>query len=217
MENSRTHMRANMIEQQIRPWEVLDETVLELYRTIPREDFVPAPMRDLAYADTALPLGFGQSMLEPKLEARMLQALELRPQERVLHVGCGSGFFAALLGNLAAAVQTVEIIPELAESAAARLKPFGNVEVLVADGARGAAADEKFDAIVLTGATPVIAPEFWRNLKDGGRLLAVEGRAPAMTLALVQKRKEGMLLRRDILETQIPLLQNAPASAAFEF
>ena len=216
MENARIRMRANMIEQQIRPWEVLDETVLELYRTIPREDFVPAPLRDLAYTDAALPLGFGQSMLEPKLEARMLQALELRPQERVLHVGCGSGFFAALLGNLAAAVETIEIVPELAAAAAERLKKFGNVSVSTGDGAHGVAAEEKFDAIVLTGATPRIAPEFWQNLNDGGRLLAVEGKAPAMTLALVQKRKTGML-RRDILETCIPLLQNAPAPPAFEF
>ncbi|MGI9306800.1 MAG: protein-L-isoaspartate O-methyltransferase family protein [Gammaproteobacteria bacterium] len=210
--------RINMIEQQIRPWDVLDEAVLELYRTVPREDFVADPaLRDLAYADTELPIGFGQTMLEPKLEARMLQALAVRPDERVLHVGCGSGFFAALLGRQAAFVKTMEIIPELAAAAARRLAPLKNVEVAAEDGARGVAGGEQFDAVVLTGATPLIAPEFWNNIKDGGRLLAVEGRAPAMTLSLVEKRREGMLLRRDILETCIPLLQNAPSPPAFEF
>ncbi|MBE8158984.1 MAG: protein-L-isoaspartate O-methyltransferase [Betaproteobacteria bacterium] len=216
MGNDRARMRANMIEQQIRPWDVPDEAVLDLYRTIPREDFVPAPLRDLAYADSALPIGFGQTMLEPKLEARMVQALALSPHDAVLHVGCGSGFFAALLGSLAGAVETVEIIPELAAAAAKRLGKFRNITVVSGDGARGVAG-KKFDAVVLTGATPIIAPEFWQNLNDGGRLLAVMGRAPAMTLSLVEKRKKGMLLRRDILETCIPLLQNAPAMPAFEF
>ena len=217
MENARAQMRDNMIEQQIRPWDVLDETVLDLYRKIPREEFVPAALRDLAYTDAALPIGFGQTMLEPKLEARMLQTLAPRPHERIFHVGCGSGYFAALLGGLAAETATVEIVPELAAAAAKRLEKYRNITVFTGDGARGAGGGEIFDAVVLTGSTAVIAPEFWQNIKDGGRLVAVVGAPPAMTLALVEKRKPGVLLRRDILETGIPPLQNAPAPPAFEF
>ncbi|MGI9297552.1 MAG: protein-L-isoaspartate O-methyltransferase family protein [Gammaproteobacteria bacterium] len=210
--------RINMIEQQIRPWDVLDETVLELYRTVPRENFVADPsLRDLAYADVALPIGCGQYMLEPKLEARMLQTLALRGNERVLHIGCGGGFFAALLSRLAAEITTVEIVPELAAVAAKHLAAFPNVRLVVADGARGLPEEGVFDAVVLTGSTPKIAPELWRNVRDGGRLLAVEGVAPAMTLSLIRKRGGDVFLRDDILETCIPPLQNAPAAAGFAF
>lgn len=211
-------IRINMIEQQIRPWDVLDETVLDLYRTVLREDFVADPaMRDLAYADVALPLGYGQYMLEPKLEARMLQTLALRGDERVLHIGCGSGFFAALLSRLSAETLTVEIIPELAAAAATRLSSFPNARLIVADGARGLPDEGLFDAVVLTGSTPKIAPELWRNVRDNGKLLAVEGVAPAMTLSLIRKRENDVFVRNDILETCIPLLQNAPAAAGFAF
>lgn len=210
--------RINMIEQQIRPWDVLDETVLELYRTVPRENFVADPsLRDLAYADVALPVGFGQYMLEPKLEARMLQTLGLRGDERVLHIGCGGGFFAALLSRLAAEITSVEIVPALAAVAEKHLADFPNARVIVADGARGLPEEGEFDAVVLTGSTPKIAPELWKNVKDGGKLLAVEGTAPAMTLSLIRRREDGVFLRDDVLETCIPPLQNAPAAAGFAF
>lgn len=210
--------RINMIEQQIRPWEVLDGAVLDLYHAVLREDFVSEPaLRDLAYTDVSLPIGYGQSMLEPKQEARMLQALVLTPAERVLHIGTGSGFFAALLGRLAGEVLSVEIIPELAAAAARRLATVSpRVKVMVGDGARGW-QDGLFDAVVLTGATPLIAREFWPSVKTGGRLLAVEGHAPVMTLTLIEKRTADVFIRRDILETCIPLLQNAPAPSAFAF
>ncbi|MGU9952049.1 MAG: protein-L-isoaspartate O-methyltransferase family protein [Gammaproteobacteria bacterium WSBS_2016_MAG_OTU1] len=210
--------RTNMIEQQIRPWDVLDETVLELYRTTVRDAFVAdAAMGDLAYTDVSLPIGHGQTMLEPKLEARMLQALALLPTERVLHIGCGSGFFASLLGRLCAEVVTVEIIPELAAAAKLRLAPQKNIKVVIADGARGMSQEGMFDAVVLTGATPLIAPEFWDIIRTGGRLLAVVGEAPAMTLTKIEKREKDIYMRNDILETCLPLLQNAPAKAAFQF
>ena len=209
--------RINMIEQQIRPWEVLDEIVLALYRTILREEFVAEPsMRDLAYADIALPIGFGQTMLEPKLEARMLQALALQPHETVLHIGGGSGFFAALLSHMAAKVLSVEIVPELANHAAKRLASRRNVQVQNADGARGLPG-KTFDVIVLTGGTPKIAPEFWDMLNIGGRLLAVDGYPPAMTLSRTHKRAEDIYIRTDILETQLPFLQNAPGITEFKF
>ena len=212
--------RFNMIEQQIRPWDVLDETVLTLYRKTAREDFVAEPsLRSLAYADVALPLGFGQHMLEPKLEARMLQALAAQNNERVLHVGCGSGFFAALLAQMAGEVMTLEIVPELAENAATRLAPHPNATVLKGDGARGVDKKEygMFDAVVLTGGTPVVASEFWDIIKDGGRLLAVTGKAPAMTLTLFTKQSAEILLHRDILETHLALLDNAPGRSQFSF
>lgn len=212
--------RFNMIEQQIRPWDVLDETVLTLYRKTAREDFVAeSSLRTLAYADVALPLGHGQHMLEPKLEARMLQALAPQSNERVLHVGCGSGFFAALLAQMAKEVITMDIIPELAESAATRLAPYTNTKVLSGDGAHGVDKNEygMFDAVVLTGGTPLIAPEFWNIIKDGGRFLAVIGDAPAMTLTLFNKRSAEVLLHRDILETHLAPLENAPGTSRFSF
>ena len=211
--------RANMIEQQIRTWEVLDEKILALYEEVWRENFVPDNLRDLAYSDTALPIGHGQYMLEPKLEARMLQALALHKNESVLHVGTGSGFFAALLGHLAGQVLSVEIIPDLAVAARARLAAAGldNVAVMVDDGACGVERGAPFDAVVLTGSTPIISPNFGAIIKDGGRLLAVEGEAPVMTLRLVYKRSADMLLRRDLLETCLPPLQNAPHPPSFQF
>ena len=208
--------RINMIEQQIRPWDVLDDTVLALYRAAPRHLFAPPPHQRLACADVALPIGFGQTMLEPKMEARMLQALQLQPSDSVLHIGTGSGFFASLLGRLAAKVLTVEIIPQLAEAAAERLAEQKNIAVKTADGANGMPGEGVFDAAVLTGSVPQIAPAFWKNVADGGRLLAVEGRPPAMTLSLIEKRAENILIRRDLLETCIPPLVNTPPPP-FEF
>ena len=208
----------NMIEQQIRPWDVLDEAVLNLYRKVARADFVADPtMRDLAYADIALPIRHGQQMLEPKLEARMLQTLMLRGDENVLHIGSGSGLFAALLSHLAAKVVTVEIIPELAEAAAVRLAAFANVRLLTADGARGIAEEGEFDAVVMTGSTPVIAPELWKNIKTGGKLLALEGVAPAVVLSLIHRKEDDIFIREDILETYVPPLTNAPAALQFSF
>ncbi|MCH9704737.1 MAG: protein-L-isoaspartate O-methyltransferase [Proteobacteria bacterium] len=213
--------RQNMIEQQIRTWEVLDASVLALYAdaSIAREKFIPdAQQKSLAYADMALPIGSGQLMLEPKLEARMLQALAPRADEHILHIGCGSGFFAALLGKLAGTVVSVEIRPELAASAAARLSTVApNVTVVEGDGAHGWAAAAPYDAIVLTGATSVLAEEFLAQTKDNGRVLAVVGSPPAMTLRLWHKNNGVVFLQHDILETDIPLLDNAPTAAAFLF
>lgn len=211
--------RFNMVERQIRTWDVLDERVLSLYteRELLREEFVADPAcRDLAYADMMLPTACGQVMLEPKLEARMLQELAPRPDEKILHVGGGSGFFAALLGRLAKEVISVEIVPELADTAAARLGD-GNVRVVCADAARGYVTAEPYDAVVLTGSTPRIAEEFFAQLKPGGRLLAVVGVEPAMRLCLAQKTAGDIVIRRDILETCIPPLVNAPSADAFVF
>lgn len=211
--------RFNMVERQIRTWDVLDERVLSLYADgqLLREDFVTDPTCcELAYADMMLPTAGGQVMLEPKLEARMLQELAPCPHEKILHVGGGSGFFAALLGRLAQEVISVEILPDLADTAAVRLGS-GNVRVICADAARGYAAAAPYDAIVLTGSTPSIAEEFFAQLKSGGRLLAVVGDAPAMRLCRVQKTADESIIRHDILETSIPPLLNAPSTEVFIF
>ena len=211
--------RDNMIERQIRAWEVLDERVLALYREIPREEFVPPENRDLAYCDAAMPVGFGQSALEPKLEARMLQEMNLQGNERVLHVGTGSGFFAALLGRLCAEVVSVEIVPELAEAARGRIAELGlrNVSVETGDAAKGWPAAGPRDAVVLTGSVPEVAESFRGQIRPGGFILAPVGAAPVMTLRRMEKESSGGFISRDILETYVPPLQNAPAPERFRF
>ena len=211
--------RDNMIERQIRAWEVLDDRVLSLYRQIPREEFVPPENRDLAYCDAALPVGFGQSALEPKLEARILQEMNLRGNERVLHVGTGCGFFAALLSRLCAEVVSVEIIPELAESARRRLAAHGirNVSVETGDAANGWPSAGPCDAAVLTGSAPMAGEGLRAQVRPGGFLMAVVGAAPVMTLQRMDKTASGQFIVRDILETVIPPLQNAPTAERFQF
>lgn len=214
--------RHNMIEQQLRTWEVLDSDVLSLYAddTLRRDNFIAAPEKKaLAYADMALPIEEGQCMLEPKLEARLLQSLAPQRREKILHIGSGSGFFAALLGRLAAQVISVEIRPQLAETAAARLAPVSPaVTVVTGDGARGWPAQAPYNAIVFTAALPHLPAELSAQLAAGGRVLAVIGSAPAMTLQLFVKDSNGVLYcRQSILETVIPPLDNAAAAAAFSF
>ena len=209
-----------MIEQQIRTWDVLDARVLAACRDIAREDFVAEPsLRELAYSEAELPAGEGQFMLEPKLEARMLQALAPTREEKILHIGTGSGFFAALLGLMAGEVVTMEISQTLADKAEKRLADFGarNVSVRCADGVGGLPEEGPFDAIVLTASSPVLPPELWHQVKDNGRLLAIIGDAPAMTLRLLKKRGSDVRLTEDILETCVSPLTNAPQPPRFKF
>lgn len=213
--------RDNMIERQIRAWEVLDDRVLQLYRQIPREDFVPPENRDLAFCDAAIPIGFGQAMLEPKLEARILQEMALQGDERVLHAGTGSGFFAALLAQLCAEAASVEIIPELADAARRRIAKHNirNLSIHAGDAMAEAppAADFRPDAVALTGSIPMVGEALRRRIRPGGFLMAVVGRPPAMTLRRMDKTESGQFIVRDILETFIPPLQNAPAPERFQF
>lgn len=210
--------RFNMVEQQIRPWEVLDPKVLELPYLVPREDFVPAQYRGLAFADLEIPLGHGASMLAPKLEARMLQALELRPSDCVLEIGTGSGYMTALLAKLARKVTSVEIEPELSAAAGRRLAAHGihNVLLEVGDGAAGW-GDGQYDAIVLTGSTPLLPEAYRARLKLGGRLLAVVGEAPVMEAMLVTRVGEDAWRDIALFETCIPPLRNAPQPPRFAF
>ncbi|MGN6512865.1 MAG: protein-L-isoaspartate O-methyltransferase family protein [Lysobacteraceae bacterium] len=202
--------REAMVEQQVRPWDVLDTRVLDVLARLPREAFVPASHRALAYADLALPLGHGEEMLKPVVEGRILQALALRPGDSVLEVGTGSGYLTACLGRLAREVVSLEIHPDLADAARARRAAHGldgNVRVETAD-ALQVQTDRRFDVVCVTGAVAAIPPAFLDWLAPGGRLFVVQGRAPAMSAVLV--RNEVNARRIDSLfETELPYLVGA--------
>ncbi len=210
--------RFNMVEQQIRTWEVLDPQVLDLLFTVRREDFVPPAYRSLAFADVELPLPGGERMWAPKVEARVLQALALTGRESVLEIGTGSGYFSALLASRAADVLTVEIDPALAADARARhaRHGFANVRGEVGDGARGWGRDY-FDAIVLTGSTPLLPPAFVQQLKPGGRVFAIVGDLPMMTARLVQWSGPDAYLTTDLFETVVAPLKHATTPSRFRF
>lgn len=211
--------RFNMIEQQIRPWEVLDPRVLDLLFVVKREDFVPAAQRNLAFADMELPLAAGQLMLAPKMEARLLQELGIKKGDKVLEIGTGSGYMAALLAAHAEHVVTVESRPELAEQARANLERAGiaNVSVEIGDGANGWAARGPYDAIVLSGAVAAIPASILKQLRVGGRLAAVVGAAPAMEAQLVTCTAEGVFNTVNLFETVIPSLDGFAAASNFSF
>lgn len=212
--------RFNMIYQQIRPYDVLDDRVLERIGQVPREDFVPSEHRTLAFVDTQIPLGRGEFMLSPKLEARMLQELDLKPTDRVLEIGTGSAYFTALLAGLCAYVYTVEIVPEFKMQAEGRLAAHGirNVTLDLGDGAQGWPRHGLYDAIVLTGSVPVLAAQFLASLAPGGRLVAIVGRAPAMELKRFDRLEGGLGVREtSVIETACPPLRNAEPPEQFVF
>lgn len=211
--------RFNMVEQQIRPWEVLNEQVLETLFKVRRENFVPAACKKLAFVDMQIPLGFGEVMLEPKLEARILQEVALKDSDRVLEVGTGSGYMTALLAQFAAHVYSVEIVPELHEEAKRKLesRDIDNVTLEVGDAARGWDRHGPYDVIILTGSTPVLSEAFQRSLKIGGRLFAIVGEAPAMRAERVTRVAEDAFHREDLFETCVPSLRNAPVPSRFKF
>lgn len=209
--------RFNMIEQQIRPWEVLDPQVLDLLFVVKREDFVPAVYRDLAFADMEIPLGEGQVMLAPRIEARLLQELSVRKSDKVLEIGTGSGYMAALLAARAEHVVTIELRPEIAAIARDNLQRagVGNVTVECADGIRGWTQRAPFDVIVLSGAVPQIPDAILKQLRVGGRLAAVVGAAPVMEAQLVTCVAEGVFNTVNLFETVIPVLDGADAKPGF--
>jgi protein-L-isoaspartate(D-aspartate) O-methyltransferase len=210
--------RFNMVEQQIRTWDVLDQRVLDLLFELRREDFVPPAYRALAFADLEIPLGDGERMWAPKLEARVLQELEIDRNDAVLEIGTGSGYLTALLARCAAAVTTVEILPRLSADAADKLSHAGifNAQLEVGDGARGW-RDGQYDAIVLTGSTPVVPDSWLHQLKPGGRLFAVAGDPPVMTARLVHWTAPGAFSTQDLFETVVAPLRNAAQPARFVF
>ncbi len=211
--------RFNMVEQQIRPWDVLDQDILDLLFVVRRENFVPAPMRNLAFVDTAIPLGHGAAMLEPKIEARVLQELHVRSTDTVLEIGTGSGYMAALLGARASQVTTVEIEPALAERARENLTAAGalNVRVEVGDAAQGWSVHAPYDVIVVSGGLPVLPQELVAQLRPGGRLIAFIGEAPLMNATLLKLNADGSQTQEILFETLLPTLRNARGAQRFVF
>ena len=211
--------RHNMVEQQIRPWEVLDQDVLDLLYAVPREDFVPSAYRNIAFSDLEIPLGEGERMWPPKLEARVLQELAVQRSERVLEVGTGSGYLTALLAHRAAQVYTVEIRPVLAEFGRANLARHGrnNVVAEVGDGALGYPNWAPYDVIVLTGSTPLVPQSLLDSLAPGGRLFAVVGDAPAMAARIFTCVAPGAVRTMDLFETVVAPLANCAQPSRFTF
>jgi len=211
--------RTNMVEQQIRTWEVLDQDVLDLLYLVPREQFVPAAHRALAFSDLEIPIGHGERMWQPKLEARVLQELAIRKTDRALEVGTGSGYFTALLAHRCAHVHSLEINPALAETGRANLERHGadNVTLETGDAARGWAKHAPYDLIILTGSTPVLPAALLEQLAPEGRLFAVVGEAPAMAARLVTCIAPGESRSTDLFETVIPPLANAEHPSRFKF
>ena len=209
--------RFNMVEQQIRPWDVLDMRVLDLLSKVKREHFVPPAQQAMAFMDMDIPLGHQASMWQPKLEARVLQELHIEPTDQVLEVGSGSGYLTALLSHLAKHVTSVEIVPELLAFAEKNLAAHhvDNVTLVRGDAAQGWPGS--YDVIVLTGSVPVLPPAFQNSLKPGGRLFAIVGDAPAMQATLRSCAAPGIYDSTILFETDVALLQNALQPKRFVF
>jgi protein-L-isoaspartate(D-aspartate) O-methyltransferase len=211
--------RFNMVEQQIRPWRVHDQDILDLPYMVPREEFVPPALRELAFADIEIPIGEGETMWAPKIEAHAMQALEVRKADRVLEVGTGSGYLTALLAHRAAHVLSVELRPTLAAFGRANLERYGvdNVTLEIGDAARGWASRAPYDVIVLTGSVPVLPKAMLEQLSPGGRLFAVIGEAPLMKATLVRCLAAGSCRSTELFETILAPLVNCEQPARFRF
>jgi protein-L-isoaspartate(D-aspartate) O-methyltransferase len=208
-----------MIEQQIRPWDVLDQSVLSLLAVVKREEFVPPEGRALAFVDMEVPLPGGQFMLAPKVEARLLQELQVHKHERVLEVGTGSGYMATLLAHKAQQVTTLEILPELVEFAKANLKRAGvaNVRVRQADGSLGLPEEAPFDVILLSGSVAEVPGALLSQLKVGGRLAAIVGQLPIMRAMLYTRRGEHDYETAELFDTVAPRLKGFGEPPKFKF
>ncbi len=209
--------RFNMVEQQIRPWDVLDMQVLDLLNKVKREQFVPPALREMAFMDVEISLGHGVSMWKPKLEARAVQALRLKPRDRVLEIGSGSGYLTALISQLAGHVTSVEIVPELHAFAEKNLAAhrIDNVTLIQGDAAQGWSGE--YDVIVLTGSVPLLPEAFQNSLKPEGRLFAIIGDAPAMHARMITCVAPGKFESLTLFETVVAPLQNALQPDRFVF
>jgi protein-L-isoaspartate(D-aspartate) O-methyltransferase len=211
--------RHNMIEQQIRPWDVLDQRVLDRILHTPREDFVPTAYRGAAFTDMMLPIGHGEVMMEPKLEARMLQALAIQPGDKVLEVGTGSAYVTALLAGMAAQVVSVEIDAELHKQAKTLLARHGieNVALEQGDAAGGWGAHQPYNVIAITGSLPALPQSFKESMQIGGRLFAVIGSEPMMEAVLVTRLNANEWREEILFETLLPPLRNTSKEKVFSF
>ncbi|CAN7594417.1 protein-L-isoaspartate O-methyltransferase [Pseudoduganella sp. LjRoot289] len=210
--------RFNMIEQQIRPWDVLELDVLDLLNVVKRENFVPASHKNLAFVDTEIPLGFGEFMFTPKMEARILQDVQLKKHENVLEIGTGSGYMAALLAHKGRHVTSVEIVPELKAFAEKNLAEAGitNVTVEQGNGAQGWANGAPFDVIVISGSLPLLPEAFLQQVKVGGRIFAIIGESPVMTAHVITRTSDGYD-KVKLFETDVKPLQSATQPSQFTF
>lgn len=211
--------RFNMVEQQIRPWEVLDFDVLDLLMSVRREEFVPEAYKSLALSEAEIPLGHGASMLIPVIEGKILQAIQVKRSDKVLEVGAGSGYFAALLAARADWVRTVEIEPALVTMAHENLKRYGVENVIVEEGdaIRGWPGNAPYDLIVVSGGVPYIPETLLQQLKVGGRLFAFVGEPQLMTATLVTQVSEGNFRTESLFENAVPMMRNAPQKSQFKF
>lgn len=211
--------RFNMVEQQIRPWQVLDPQVLNVLSHVPRELFVPAAYQAMAYTDTHIPLGHGQEMVPPRVDARLMHDLKLTGNDKVLEIGTGSGYLAALLAARAQRVISLEVNPELAATARSNLQRAGvtHVDVRVADGSAGAASDGPFDAIVLGGSVSEVPQVLLQQLKHKGRLIAIVGQDPIMSATLFTRTGEATWETHALWDTQAPRLQGFAEPSRFHF
>jgi protein-L-isoaspartate(D-aspartate) O-methyltransferase len=210
--------RQQMVDQQIRTWEVLDPRVLDVFAMVPREAFVPPEYRELAFADTSIPIGLGQSMLAPKIQGRILQALSVAPDDSVLEVGSGNGYLAACLSLLGSATRSIDIHPQFTAAAQTNLRavPSARVEFETRDAFASAPLGE-YDAIAVTGSLPVYDARFERSLRLGGRLFAIVGDAPVMDAILVRRVDNTEWIRESLFETVVEPLINATAAQRFIF
>jgi protein-L-isoaspartate(D-aspartate) O-methyltransferase len=210
--------RQQMVDQQIRTWEVLDPRVLDAFSAVPREAFVPPEYRELAFADSPIPIGFGQTMLAPNLQGRILQALGVTATDSVLEIGTGLGYLSACLSLLGASTRSIDIHPGLIAKAAVNLRavPQANVNLEVRD-AFAAAPLGEYDAVAVTGSLPVYDTRFERLLRVGGRLFAIVGTGPAMDAILVRRADNDEWIRESLFETVVEPLVNAAAAQKFVF
>jgi protein-L-isoaspartate(D-aspartate) O-methyltransferase len=211
--------RFNMVEQQIRPWEVLDQQVLDLLFKVRREEFVPENYRNLAFADLEIPIGHGEHMLAPRVEARMLQALAIAENDRILEVGTGSGYMTALLAAMGGHVYSVDIVNDFTRTAGEKLAAHAirNVTLETGDASRGWDKHAPYDAVVLTGSVPILPESFKTSLKTGGRLLVVVGEPPVMEAELITSVSPGVYNTVALFETCIAPLRNAVTPERFVF
>lgn len=203
--------RQNMVENQVRPWEVLDFRVLDALKDVRREDYVASAHRNMAFADLTLPLGHGEVMMKPVVEGRVLQALELKETDDVLEIGTGSGFLTACLARLAGRVTSIDMHADFVETARQRLAAASvvNVTLDVAEAVNGYAPSGVFDAVVITGAVHSVPEKFVRWLKPGGRMFVVRGDSPAQTAVLLTHEGEGRYREESLFETDLPYLAHA--------
>ena len=210
--------RSNMVEQQIRPWDVLDQTVLSLLANSPRDEYVPAPYQGLAYADTAIPIGHGEVMMPPRVEARLLQALGIVSNDHILEVGTGTGYLTSLLAQLGRHVVSVDLNADLTQHAEAALKDHGitNVSLETGDAARGWPDRAPYDVIAMTGSVPYVHQALREQLKVGGRMFVIVGAAPAMDTILIRRSSATQWTSESLFETVVPKLHHIEKVQAFE-